>query len=132
MSCSTQTSLSFTISQSLLRLMSIELVIAIQSSHSLLLPFPLALNLFQHQNLFQWVSSSHQVAKELELQLQNGAEITQKGWFPLGLTGLVSLLSKGCHHQATSPAPQFRSINYLVLRCLYSPTLTTVHDYCFD
>ena len=32
-------------------------------------PSPLPLNLFQHQDLFQWVGSSHQVAKVLELQL---------------------------------------------------------------
>ena len=42
----------------------------IQPSHPIL-PFPLALNLFQHQGLFQWVGSSHQVAKVLELQLQH-------------------------------------------------------------
>ena len=34
-------------------------------------PSPLALNLSQHQDLFQWVSSLHQVAKVLELQLQH-------------------------------------------------------------
>ena len=33
--------------------------------------FPPALNLFQHQGLFQWVGSSRQVAKVLELQLQH-------------------------------------------------------------
>ena len=44
---------------------------AIQSSHPLLPPSPLALNLSQHQGLFQWVSSSHQVAEVLELQLQH-------------------------------------------------------------
>ena len=43
---------------------------AIQPSHSLLSPFPCAFNLSQHQGFFQWVSSSHQVAKVLELQLQ--------------------------------------------------------------
>ena len=43
---------------------------AIQPSHSLLLPSSLAFNLSQHQGLFQWVCSSHQVAKVLELQLQ--------------------------------------------------------------
>ena len=43
---------------------------AIQPSHPLLPASPLALNLSQHQGLFQWVSSSHQVAKVLELQLQ--------------------------------------------------------------
>ena len=36
---------------------------AIQPSHPLLSPFPPALNLSQHQDLFQRVSSSHQVAK---------------------------------------------------------------------
>ena len=42
---------------------------AIQPSHSLSSPSPPAFNLSQHQGLFQWVSSSHQVAKGLELQL---------------------------------------------------------------
>ena len=41
---------------------------AIQPSHSLSSPFPLAFNLSQHQDLFHWVSSSHQVAKVLEFQ----------------------------------------------------------------
>ena len=40
-------------------------------SHALLSLSPPALNLSQHQNLFQWVSSSHQVAKVLESQLHN-------------------------------------------------------------
>ena len=43
---------------------------AIQASHPLSSPSP-AFNLSQHQCLFQWISSSHQVAKELELQLQH-------------------------------------------------------------
>ena len=43
---------------------------AIQPSHPLLSPSPPALNLSQHQGLFQWVSSLHQVAKVLEFQLQ--------------------------------------------------------------
>ena len=43
---------------------------AIQPSHPLLSPSLPAFNLSQHQGLFQWVSSSHQVAKLLELQLQ--------------------------------------------------------------
>ena len=37
---------------------------AIQPSHPLSSPSPLAFNLSQHQGLFKWVSSSHQVAKE--------------------------------------------------------------------
>ena len=44
---------------------------AIQPSHPLSSPSPLALNLSQHQGLFKWVSSSHQVAKVLEFQLQH-------------------------------------------------------------
>ena len=44
---------------------------AIQQSHPLLSPSPPAPNPSQHQGLFQWVSSSHQVAKVLEFQLQH-------------------------------------------------------------
>ena len=43
---------------------------AIQSSHPLSAPSPPAFNLSQHYSLFQWVSSSHQVARVLELQFQ--------------------------------------------------------------
>ena len=44
---------------------------AIQASHPLLSPFPPALNLPQHQSLFKWVRSLHQVAKILEFQHQH-------------------------------------------------------------
>ena len=44
---------------------------AIQPSHSLSFPSLPAFNLSQHQDLFQWVSSLHQVAKVLEFQLQH-------------------------------------------------------------
>ena len=44
---------------------------AIRPSHPLSSPSAPALNLSQHQGLFQWVDSSHQVAKVLELQLQH-------------------------------------------------------------
>ena len=44
---------------------------AIQPSHPLSSPSPPAFNLSQHQGLFRWVSSSHQVAKVLEFQLQH-------------------------------------------------------------
>ena len=43
---------------------------AIQPFHPLSSPSPPALNLSQHQSLFKWVSSSHEVAKVLEFQLQ--------------------------------------------------------------
>ena len=68
---------------------------AIQPSHPLSSPSPPALNLSQHQGLFQWVSSSHQVTKVLELPLQHQSFQWIQDWFPLGLTGLISLLSKG-------------------------------------
>ena len=42
---------------------------AIQPSHPFLSPSSTAFNLYQHQGLFHWVSSSHQVAKVLEFQL---------------------------------------------------------------
>ena len=44
---------------------------AIQPSHPLSSPSPPALNLSQHQGLFKWISSSHQVANVLEFQLQH-------------------------------------------------------------
>ena len=44
---------------------------AIQASRSLLSPSPPAFNLSQHQGLFQWVGSLHQVTKVLEFQLQH-------------------------------------------------------------
>ena len=48
---------------------------AIQPSHPLSSPSPPAFNLSQHQGLFQWVSSSHQVAKVLEFQFQHQSKI---------------------------------------------------------
>ena len=48
-------------------------------------------------------------------------------WFPLGWTGWISLQSKG--PQEFFPTPQFKSINSSVLSFLYSPTLTSIHDY---
>ena len=44
---------------------------AIQPSHPLLSPSPPAFNLDQHQGLFKWVSSSHQMAKILKFQHQH-------------------------------------------------------------
>ena len=66
---------------------------AIQPSHPLLSPSPLSLNLSQHQGLFKWVSSSHQVAK-----VSASASVLPmniKEWFLLEWTGLISLQSKG-------------------------------------
>ena len=49
-----------------------------------------------------------------------------QGWFPLGLTSLISLQSKGL---LSSPTPQFKSINSSVLSLSYGPTLISIHDY---
>ena len=68
---------------------------AIQPSHPLSFPSLSTFNLSQHQGLFQWVGSSHQVAKVLEFQHQSFQWIFRID-FPLGLTGLILLQSKGC------------------------------------
>ena len=60
---------------------------AIHPSCPLSSPSP-AFNLSQHQGLFQWINSSHQVAKALELQHQF-LSVNIQGWFLLGLTGLI-------------------------------------------
>ena len=51
-----------------------------------------------------------------------------QGWFPLRLTGLISLQSKRLS-RAFSPTPQFKSISSLVISFLYGPTLTFIHDH---
>ena len=50
-----------------------------------------------------------------------------QGWFPLGLTDLISLLSKDS--QKCSPTSQFESISSLLFSLVYGPTLTFIHDY---
>ena len=98
---------------------------AIQPFHPQSNPSPPAFNLNQHQGIFKWVSSSHQVAKGLEPQLQHQS-------FPwifktLGFTGLVSLLSKGLPRVFSNTTVQ--KVNSSVLRFLYGPTLMSIHDY---
>ena len=63
---------------------------AIQPSHPLSSPSPPALSLSQHQGLFQWVGSLHQVASALASVLPMNIQ----SCFPLGVTGLNSLLSQ--------------------------------------
>ena len=66
-----QASLSITNSLTLLKTHVYWISDAIQPPHPLLSPSLPAFNLSQHQSLFQWVSSSHQMAKVLEFQLQH-------------------------------------------------------------
>ena len=114
MDCSTPGFPVLTNSQSLLKLMFIELVMP--SNHLILLlsPSPPAFNLSQHQGLFQRVSSSHQVAKvsEFHLQHQSFQWIFRTDFLQNGLVG------SPCNprdSQESSPTPQFKSINSLVL-----------------
>ena len=98
----------------------------IQPSHPLSPPSPPAFNLSQHQGLFQWVGSLHQVAKILELQLQHQSfhwvfRVSFRiDWFDL----LVSRDS-----QESSPAPQFESISSSAFCLSYCPALTPIHVY---
>ena len=100
---------------------------AIQPSHPLSSPSPPALNLSQHQGLFQWVSSLHQVAKVLKFQLQyQSFQWTPRADFQDGLVGSPCSPRDS---QESSPPPQFKSISSSVLSFLYSPTLTSIHDH---
>ena len=68
---------------------------ATQPSHPLSYPSPPTFNISQHQGLFQWVSSSHQVAKVLVSASTSVFPMNTQDWSPLGWTGLISLQSKG-------------------------------------
>ena len=117
-----QVSLSITVSQSLLKFISIE---SVMLSNQLILCCPLIL------------SSIRVFFSELALHISGqsiGASASAsvlpmniQSWFPLGLTDLISLLSKGLSE--SSSTPQFKTINSSVLSFLYGPTLTSIHDY---
>ena len=101
---------------------------AIQPSHPLSSPSPPASNPSQHQGLFQWVNSSHEVAKALEFQFQHHSfqrtprtDLLQDVWLDLrAVQGtLKSLL----------PTPQFKSINFSAPSFLHSTTFTSIHDH---
>ena len=101
---------------------------AIQPSHPLSSPSPPTFNLSQHQGLFKQVSSPHQVAKLLEFQLQHQS-LQSTPRTDLFQDGLVGSPYSPRDSQQFSPTPQFKSINSLALSFLYSPTLTSIHDY---
>ena len=119
-----QTSLSFTIFLSLLKLMSIESVIL---SNHLLFHRPLLFlpSIFPNIRVFSSELALHSWS-ELQFQHQSSQWIFRVDflqdwlvWFPC------------CPRdsQKSSPAPQFESINSLALRLLYGSTLTSVHNY---
>ena len=99
---------------------------AIQPSHLLLPTSPPALNLSQHQCLSSELAlciSGQRIGASASTSV---LPVNIQDWFPLGWTGLISLLSKAS--QESSPTPQFKSIDSSALSPLYSPTLTSILD----
>ena len=84
----------------------------IKPSHPLSSPFPPAPNPSQHQSLFQWVSSSREVAKVLEFQLYWALVLPKntQDWSPLEWTGWISLQSKGLSRVFSNTTVQKASI----------------------
>ena len=123
-----QAFLSVTNGWSLSKPMSIE---SVMPYNHLILCHPFLLlpsNFPKHQDLFKWVSSSHQVAKVWEFQLQHQSIqwILRTGFFKDGLVGSPCSPRDS---QESSPIPQFKSINSSGLSFLYSPTLTSIRDH---
>ena len=108
---------------------------AIQPSHPLSSPSSPVFNLSQPQGLFQWVISSYHVTKILELQLQRTSfQWVIQGWFPLWLTDLISLLSKGLsrvfqHHSSKASILQHSAF---FMTQLSRPYITTENKHSFD
>ena len=97
---------------------------AISSS---VVPFSSCPNPSQPQSLFQWVNSSHEVAKVLEFQLQyHSFQRNPRADLQNGLVGSPCSPSDS---QESSPTPQFKSINSSALSPLHSPTITSIHDH---
>ena len=119
-----QDSLSFTISWSLLKLMSIESVMPSKHLilyHSLLLQpsiFP-SIRVFSNESVLciKWPNY---------WSFSIGPPVNIHNRFPLGLTALSPCCQRD--FQEFSPTPQFKSINSSALSFLYSPTLTSIHD----
>ena len=101
---------------------------AIQPSHPLSSPSPLAPNPSQHQSLFQRDDSSHEVAKVLKFQLEHHS-FQRNPRVDLLQNGLVGSPCSPRDSWESSPTPQFKSINCSALSFLYSPTLSSMHDY---
>ena len=92
---------------------------AIQPSHLLSSPSPPAFSLSQHQSLFKWVSSSHQVAKVLEFQLQYksfqwtpGLISFRMDW--LDLLAVQGTLKSLLHHHSSKASILWRSAFFTV------------------
>ena len=101
---------------------------AIQPSYPPSSPSPPAPNPSQHQSLFQWVNSSHEVAKVLECQLSHHS-FHRNPRADLLQNGLVGSPCSPRDSQESSPTPQYESISSSALSLLHSPTLTSIHDH---
>ena len=101
---------------------------AIQPSHPLLSPSPLAFNLSQHQGLFQWISSSHQVANywsfSFSISLSNeysGLISFKKDWLDLlAVEGTLKSLLQ--HHSSKASILQCSAFFIVKLSHLYMTT----------
>ena len=98
---------------------------AIWQFQSLSSPSPPALNLSQHQGLFQWVCPSHQVARYLSFSFS----ISPSSEYSELISFMMWSPCSPRDSQESSPTPQFKSINSLVLSFLYGPSLVSIHDY---
>ena len=101
---------------------------ALQPSHPLLSPSPPALNLSQNQGLFQWVSSSHQVDKVLEFQLQLSPSNEHTGLISFRMDWLDLLVVQGTlksllQHHSSKASILWRSAFFIVQ--LSHPYMTT-------
>ena len=101
---------------------------AIEPSYPLPPSSPFAFGPSQHRDLFPvnalFASGGQSVgASSSALVLP----VNIQGWFPLGLTGLISCYPRDS--QESSPAPHFKGINSSSLSPLYGPTLTCIYDY---
>ena len=106
--------------------MSIESVMP-SSQLILLPPFPPTFSLSQHQGLFQGASSSHNITKVF-LGASGSASVLPMNiqcWFPLGMTGLISLLSKGLSRVFSSTTVQKHQFFGLLVVQLSHPYMTT-------
>ena len=103
---------------------------AIQPSHSLLSPSPPAFNLSQHQGLFNIrVFSALLIRwpKYWSFSFNISSSNEHPGLISFRMNSLNRLAVQGT--QESFPTPQFKSINSSALSFLYSPTLTSIHDY---
>ena len=98
----------------------------IQPSHPLSSPSPPALCVSQHQDLFQWVSSSPQVTK-VDSASASVLPMNIQDWFPLGLTDWISLQYKGLSRVFSNTTVQKHQ--FFGTQLSYCPTLTSIHDH---